>query len=152
MGLVMEPLRVEGLNDLAKRLKGLDPEFHKALRPALNDAAEIVVKIARPLVPVRTGKGRKSIKVSSTSKEARVAEGGTSAPYMPWLDYGGTVGRGRVGKSGNAGFVAGSTKRPFIKEGRYVYPAYRSQRHNIVRLLDKRLNAVVEAAGLKVDE
>ena len=145
MGLVMEPLRVEGLNDLAKRLKGLDPEFHKALRPALNDAAEIVVKIARPLVPVRTGKARKSIKVSSTSKEARVAEGGT-APYMPWLDYGGKVGRGRDGKG------TGSVSRPFIKEGRYLYPAYRSQRHNIVRLLDKRLNAVVEAAGLKVDE
>lgn len=138
MGLVMDPIRVEGLSSLQKSLKALGPEFAKELRPALNEAAEVVVKVARPLVPARTGKGRASIKVNSTAKEARVAEGGNRAPYMPWLDYGGKTGRG------------GSIVRPFIKDGRYVYPAYRAQHGNILRLLQKRLDAVAEKAGLGV--
>lgn len=150
MGLVMDPIRVEGLSSLQRSLKALGPEFAKQLRPALNEAAEVVVKVARPLVPVRTGKGRASIKVNSTAKEARVAEGGNRAPYMPWLDYGGTTGRGHSGKSGNRGFSPGSVHRPFLKEGRYVYPAYRAQHGNILRLLQKRLDAVAEKAGLEV--
>lgn len=133
-----QPVRVEGLRELRGALKALGPDAAKALRVSLNRAVEDIAVDARRRVPTRTGAARASVKASSTQTAARVAAGGRKAPYFPWLDYGGKTGVGR------------SVHRPFRKEGRYVYPAYRSNRDDLLIGLGREITAAAHAAGLTV--
>jgi hypothetical protein len=135
---LFHPIQVDGLNQLRKSLKAGGEGAEKEIRPALNEAAGIVVRVAQGRMPSLTGAARRSVRVSSTSNKVRVTAGGSRAPYYPWLDYGGRTGRG------------GSIVRPFDKGGRYLYPAYGAQRKNIMALLEKRIVAVIERNGLDV--
>lgn len=134
-------IRIDGLAAFSRNLKRLDTDLPKALRLALNQAADVVVNDARPRVPRRSGRAQSSINARSTRTAVRVAEGGSRAPYMPWLDYGGRVGRKK------------SVLRPFHKEGRYVYPAYIKLRDSgqIERILTAALLDVARQAGVEVD-
>lgn len=129
-------IRVSGLKELQKSLKAIDAG--KELRPALNEVAQVVVNIARPRIPQRSGLARASLRAASTATAARVQAGGSRAPYYPWLDYGGKTGRGK------------SIARPFERHGRYIYPAYWSQQANIQKMLETRIAKVIEANGLEV--
>lgn len=133
-----QPIRIQGLNELRKQAKQIGDGAEKELRPALNEAAQIVVNVAQRRVPVRTGTARKSIGVASTGNKMRIKAGGTKAPYFPWLDYGGKTGRNR------------SVSRPFERHGRYLYPAFWSQYDNVGRLLEKRLTEFIESKGLEI--
>lgn len=137
-----EAIKVEGLAAFNRSLKQLDAALPKALRLALNEAADLVVTGARTKVPRRTGRAASSIKAKSTRTKVRVSEGGRRAVYMPWLDYGGE-GR-RRGRP---------PKRPFIREGRYVYKAYFGARDSgeFERVLTKALLGVAASAGVEVD-
>jgi hypothetical protein len=140
-------LRVNGLRELQASLKAIDGESQKQLRLVLNEAAAVVVKIAKPRTPTLTGAARDSIRVASTQRTAQVRGGSARVPYFGWLDYGGNVGRGRHSGGRNG---SGSIHRTFIKGGRIVYPAYYSQKANIDKLLAQRLDELIEAHGLKV--
>lgn len=133
-----EPIRIEGLRDLSRQLRDIGPQAAKALRLAANEAADLVVQGARRDVPRRSGKAAASIRTASTQTKVRVKSGGRRAPYMPWLDYG-----GKVGKNNTA-------RRPFIADGRYVYPAYRANKERFAELLEKAIRRVAEDAGLEV--
>lgn len=130
---------VKGLKPLSQALSRIDSEAPKGLRIALNSVAEIVVKAAVPLVPRKSGKAAKSIKVKSTRTSARIAAGGPRVPYFPWLDFGGRVGPRK------------SVVRDFYKGGRYIYPSIAKHEGDIQVALDKALKEVVRAAGLEVD-
>lgn len=132
-------IKIDGLRDLTRSLKALDPETAKQVKAVLNDAAQIVVNTARPRIPSLSGAARSSVVVRSTARESRVQAGGRKAPYYPWLDYGGKVGRDR------------SVSRPFERHGRYLYPAYGAQMANVQKLLSKRLDLIIVGAGLKPD-
>lgn len=133
-----EVVRIEGMRELQKSLRAIDDGSHKTLRVVLNEAATIVQKGAVRRAPQRSGAFAKSIKVASTQTSAKVSEGGSRAPYGPWLDYGGKTGRKK------------SVHRPFIQGGRYLYPAFLAQQHNIGALLQKRLDDLVKSSGLEV--
>lgn len=134
----MEPVRVDGLRDLQRQLKAAENASPTMLRLALNDVSQIVVNVARPRIPTLTGTARSTLRAASTATSARVSVGGTKAPYYPWLDFGGAVGRHK------------SIRRPFIRSGRYIYPAYSQEHTNIMRLLEKRVSQVITNAGLDV--
>lgn len=131
--------KVEGLSEFQRNLKKLDRELPKALRMALNDAANVIVDEAKPKVPRRSGRAAGTVKAKSTQKMARVSGGGNRAPYYPWLDFGGSVGKSH------------SVKRPFIPDGRYIYKAYFGNREKFREVLDEALIDVVRKAGLEVD-
>lgn len=135
----IDPVRIEGLAELARSLRAVNSDLPKALRLAANKAAGIVVAEAQRNVPRRTGRAAKSIKARSTRTAAKVTSGGPRAPYMPWLDYGGKVGRNDT------------AARPFIADGRYVYPAYRSKREEFERVLRESLADAARAGGLELD-
>lgn len=135
---LVDPIPVEGLRDLARQLRAVDVNLPKALRLAANEAAEIVVVEARTGVPRKSGKAAKSIKARSTRTAARIVSGGNRAPYMPWLDYG-----GKVGKNNTA-------VRPFEPDGRYVYPAFRSKREQVEQTYRAALARIIAEAGLEV--
>jgi hypothetical protein len=134
-------LQVSGLKEFRRSLKQLDGDLPKALRIAMNRAAELVVEEARPGVPKASGAAARSIRPQSTGVAVRVTAGGTRAPYYPWLDFGGRVGRRKA------------TVRPFSTDGRYLYPAYFRLRDAGVfeEALAAALVDVAAAAGLEVE-
>ncbi|MDX3006740.1 HK97 gp10 family phage protein [Kribbella solani] len=132
-------IKVDGLSQFVANLKSMDRELPKALRVAFNGAAEIVVKDARHRVPSKTGKARASVKAKSTQTAVRISGGGNRAPYYPWLDFGGRVGRNR------------SVRRTFQKDGRYIYDAYYRNINRFGEVLEQALLDVAAQAGVEVD-
>lgn len=158
MPFAADPVHVTGLIELQRALKQMDGESQKQLRLVLNSVAATVAQGAARRVPSRTGRARASLREQSSQREARVVGGSKKAPYYGWLDFGGTVGKGRVAggakkKAGGAtGGHEGSVKRPFIKTGRYIYPAYAANRESIVKALADGLATLVRNAGLEVTD
>ncbi len=134
-----EAVRVEGLKEFVRGLKGIDRGLAKAVRVVFNDAADIVVTDARPHVPTRSGKARASVKARSTQTAARIVGGGNRAPYYPWLDFGGRVGRRK------------SVKRPFLTDGRYIYAAYNRHKGEFVEKMSEGLVDVARQAGIEIE-
>jgi hypothetical protein len=135
-----DPIRVEGLREFSQGLKRLDGDMPKVLRLALKGVGDVVVDDARPRVATKTGKARKSVRSKSTRTSSTIAGGGARAPWYPWLDFGGKVGRSR------------SVVRPFLRQGRYIYRAYEAERAHIPDLLGDALVGVARQAGLEVEQ
>jgi hypothetical protein len=135
---VADALRIEGLREFQRNLKALDRELPKALRMAFNEAADIIVRDAKPRVARRSGRAQGSVKARSTQTMARVSAGGARAPYYPWLDFGGAVGR------------RNSVRRPFLPRGRYIYAAYDRRRGEFVEGMQDALLTVARRAGVEV--
>jgi hypothetical protein len=131
-----DAVRIEGFREFRKALRDLGAEAPKALRIAGNEAATLVVDRAVAKVPRRTGKAARSIKARSTQTATKIASGGRAAPYMPWLDYGGKVGRNDT------------AARPFLADGRYVYPAYREVRPEFEKVLTTALQRIADESGV----
>jgi hypothetical protein len=127
------------LREFVRGLKQMDRELPKAVRLAFNDAADIIVQDARPRVPAQSGRARGTVKTRSTRTMARVVGGGSRAPYYPWLDFGGRVGRRR------------SVKRPFLKDGRYIYRAYDLHKNEFIETMRDNLLDVARSAGIEVE-
>lgn len=136
--MIVDVVHVTGLAQFRRGLRELDRAAPRALRVAGNEAAQLVVDTARPMVPKRTGKAAASIKVKSSQSVVRVVSGGARAPWMPWLDYG-----GRVGKNDSA-------SRPFTPDGRYVYPAYRRVRPQFITVLETALQRIADESGVSL--
>lgn len=136
---MVDAVRIEGLTEFRRGLKELSTDLPKALRLAFNDAADLVVQDARPRIPSRTGRAKGTVKARSTQTAARVVGGGSRAVYYPWLDFGGTL-------------PVTNVRRPFLKEGRYIYNAYfRAKRSGrFQESLEKNLVAVARSAGIEV--
>jgi hypothetical protein len=136
---MQEKISVQGLAQFQRALKKLDSDLPKLVRTANNDAANVLIQKAQPLIPARTGRARGSLKARSTRTSARISIGGNKAPYVPWLDFGGKTGRKK------------SVVRPFIKEGRYIYPTLAKYRDEIAEKQYESLADVARQAGLEVE-
>lgn len=134
----IDPVRVEGLADVIRALRGVNANLPKALGTAAARGAGLVADRARSGVPRRSGAAAGSIQVKTIGPKARVVSGGRRAPYFPWLDFGGRVGRKKA------------TRRPYLADGRYVYPAYRSTRDQVEAIMRETLVEAVRDAGLDV--
>jgi hypothetical protein len=132
------PIRVQGLAEFNAGLRKLGGDLPKAMRLALNKVSDVVIGFAVPRVPRRTGAAAASLRAASTRSAVRVAGGSSAAPYYPWLDFGGRVGPG------------GSVRRPFQREGRYLYKAYFDNQDEVVKALRLALVDVARQAGMDV--
>lgn len=132
-----DAIRITGLNEFVRNLKRIDNDLPKVLRVAFNKAGETIVTEARSGVPTKTGTAKGSVRGSSTQKAFRITGGSRKAPYYPWLDFGGTTPRGG--------------KRPFKKDGRYIYASYFKHRDELAGLLEAALIDAARAAGVEVD-
>lgn len=134
-----EPIQIKGLAEFSRNLRKLDSDLPKALRLAMNEAANVIVDYAQPRVPRRSGRAARSIKARSTRTAVRIQGGGARVPYYPWLDFGGRVGRKR------------SINRPFMKEGRYIYAGFHAKRATFEQVLVESLIKTARSAGVEVD-
>lgn len=132
-------LQIDGLKQYQKSLRRLDSDLPKALRVALNGCADFLIDKTRPQIPKRSGKAAGSLTARSTRTAVRIAVGGRAAPYYPWLDFGGAVGRDN------------SVVRPFYKEGRYLYPTLRKNSDEFAKITRGALVAVGRDAGIDID-
>lgn len=135
-----EPIKIEGLKEFSRALRKIDNELPKALRLAHNEAGQLIVDYAKAKVPRKTGRAAGTIKAKSTRTETRVQGGSKRVPYYPWLDFGGRVGRRH------------SVQRPYIKQGRYIYPALGANYDEFTQLLTEKLIEVARQAGVDVDK
>lgn len=134
-----ETVTITGLRELNAALRRVDSELPKGIRLALNAASEELVRQASAKVPKRSGRAAASYKTAATRTAARVRVGGARARYVPWLEFGGE-GR-RPGRPAT---------RPFISEGRYLYPTLRKMRPDFERGLLEAISEVAATAGLDV--
>lgn len=137
---MIEPIKIEGLAAFTRNLRKLDSDVPKALRVAMNGAAKVVVDWAQPRVPRRSGRAARSVRVASTRSAVRARAGGARVPYFAWLDFGG---EGRV--------KGRPAKRPFKKEGRYLWAGLASNRDEVRRVTERALLDAARAAGVEVD-
>jgi hypothetical protein len=142
MATVIKPIRIEGIREIQAALKSMDGESQKRLRTVFNLAADLVASDTKRKVPTRSGRAAKTVRVGSSQREARVKAGDArNAPYYPWLDFGGTVGKSR------------SIKRPFIKNGRYLYPSFDENRDRIYENLQDEMVSMLRSVGWdRIDE
>jgi len=134
-----QPIKVVGLKEFRKGLKGMDRGLPKTVRLTFNSVAEVLVDATQPKIPRRTGRAAASLKAQSTQSAARVSMGGSKAPYMPWLDFGGKTGPKK------------SVVRPFRREGRYFFPTLDENRDTIQDLMLSGLVQLAESNGIEVD-
>jgi hypothetical protein len=137
-------IRVIGVKDLQKALRDVDKDLPKELAAGLAEASEIVLNAARPLVPRKSGEAQDSMKVRKQQRGAAIAVGGSKAPHFGFIEFGGTVGRGHVPRSGG-----GAIKRPFITEGRSIYPSLREKRPEVEAKIDEVLKDMATKAGFE---
>lgn len=135
----IEPIKIEGLAEFNRNLKKLDSDLPKILRMAHNEASGLIVDYAKPRIPRKTGRAAGTVKARSTRTESRVSGGSKRVPWFGWLDFGGKVGRKR------------SVARPFIKQGRYLYPALSANYDKFAELLTEKLIDVARQAGVEVE-
>lgn len=138
---LIKPVKIQGLKEFRKSLRETKAELPRALRLAFNASVEIVVDDAKPLVSSDTGAASGSIRAQSNQTSAKIVAGGRKAPYYPWLDFGGKVGKYR------------QVERAWKREGRYIYPVYRNKRDSgkFEEVLSEQLLAVANDAGLEME-
>lgn len=126
--------RVEasGLREFRKALRAADAQLPRELRKALNGIGQAIVNEAVPKMPKKSGKLRASVRARSTQTEGRVIVGKANVPYAGFIEFGGAVGRNR------------SVKRTFVKEGRYLYPAYQRRLPEVRRLTEQVVNELAQ--------
>lgn len=143
-------VEVRGLAELSRAFKAVDTDIPKELRDALKVIAERVVGVAQQRMPFGSGKAAKSVKPRATAKGAGIAFGGTAAPYMPWLDFGGSVGRGHQPGKAWSGAIKRDWKGVPTGEGRYVYPAISEQREDTIAAIEEAVTSVARRHDFEV--
>lgn len=128
-------VKFTGLTAFRGALRQMDVGLAGEMKAGFGAIAENVAGAVRAKVPRRTGRAAGSIKARSTMTGGSIAAGGQAAPYYPWLDFGGRVGRNK------------SIYRPVIPDGRYLYPTIRSKRGEIIRESDAMIERLAKRAG-----
>jgi hypothetical protein len=152
-------IRIDGLTQLQKKMKELPPQVRKDFNREMRAIAGEVVGEVRNAMDASyaateaetgrksrsTGEAQASVKPSLQGGYVSIRAGGSSAPYYPWLDFGGDRRKrsswttsGRVGKQEEH-------QRPFYREGRWIYPTIARIRP---RIYAKAMAAVEKAKGI----
>jgi len=115
-------IRVEGMRELSRSLKGLDTAI-KDLSAANLAAAQVVEKAAVPLTPKRTGRLRQTLRSSGTKTGGRVRAGKKAVPYAGVIHF-------------------GSPKRG-IRPRPFLYDAADQRRGEVVAVFENRVSALI---------
>lgn len=101
-----------GVAYLELQIERLGSGVEQALKNVSKDIADDVVNLARSRVPRVSGRAASTYRTTMGEHGAEVSLGGSRAPYVPWLEFGGVAGRS-------------GASRPYVPGGRYLYPAIR---------------------------
>lgn len=127
-----------GLTDYVRNLRTLRKLAPKALESSLEKCAKYLISEVKPQVPRRTGRAQDSVQARPSRSKVFIEGGGSKAPWYPWIDFGGRVG------------INKSVVRPFIKQGRYLYPTMQSRQPQMEKILLAGLVELGGNAGIEV--
>lgn len=83
---------IDGLDDIARGLREVGKQAQNELKDVYRSGGDLIVNVARPQVPVGTGRLLGSVKSAPTTREGRVKMGTPSrVPYAGWVEFGGTI-------------------------------------------------------------
>lgn len=144
MAGVVQVTGVEGLRDLARDLKRVEPALAKKLQRANKAAAEHIASAARGRYvakhPSRSGKGAASIRGLASQSRAQVAFGSARAPYVVGQEFGSNRFRQFSPWSGKGPGGRGS-------EGNFVYPAIRAEAEKLPEIYADLLDEALRKDG-----
>lgn len=141
-----------GLKEVVASLENVDELLPGELRIAFLKIAQKVRDVAVQKMPWKTGHAARSVRAAATPQGASVSEGGPSAPYVPWLDFGGSVGRGHVPGVAWSGSIPKNARLTnwFGKPngiGRVLYPAVSEEKTQIIDETFIAVDTVMREAG-----
>ena len=128
--------KVKGLDRLNAKLKALRTQTAAAVRPAVGEAAQLVVNMQKKLVPVDDGDLRDSIhwffgagavglQKQTNETRAVIMAGGKKAPHARIIEFG----------------ARNHPKQPFF------FPGYRAMRKRAKAIINKGVKAAVQKAA-----
>jgi hypothetical protein len=104
---------VIGMRALRKDINRLADDqgsaLYRAIKQAGKEAVEPVAARVRSALPNVSGTLAGTVRTSGTKTGGTVREGSKKVPYAGWIDFGGSRPDG--------------SSRPFIRDGRYMYPS-----------------------------
>ncbi len=124
-------MRIEGLRELTRSLKAAEDGLQKEVNAIFKGAATKVASAARRRLPKRSGRLAASVRPFGTQRKPGVRVGRARAPYAGPVEFG--------------GYPKG---RPFVPEGRYIYPTFSEMAPQVRKDLAEELNALIRRAGL----
>ena len=83
-----EGIDIDGLKELLSALRKIDPELKLEVKTINRDAARPVFQQALQLVPVRSGRLQRSIRILASQRAGRVAAGKKLVPYAGPIHFG----------------------------------------------------------------
>lgn len=134
-------VNVDGFRRLSRALKQVDPALQKEMSGELKSLAGRIADKVRAKMPSRTGRARRSVRAGATMRSAYVQHGNASAPYVGWLDFGGTL--------HPTGGRRNTITRPVAPSGRYLYPTVAENRADTLREAEKAFDRAARKANLK---
>jgi hypothetical protein len=143
-------IKITGLRELNAAFRAVNTDLPKALKVEFLTIAKTIVGVAQQRMPFRTGEAASSLKPVSGATYAGIGRpaGGDlgKGAYYPWLDFGGSTGRGHIAGVGGSGAI----KRPSVgKQGRYLYPAIAESTVEIEKAADAALAKVAQDNGFE---
>ena len=117
------PQRIEGLYEVQRQLTLLGKAARDDMKPAHLKSAELVVKSAKPMAPVVTGKLQESLRPIARQRAGIVRAGNVSAPY--------------------AGPIIFGWPARAIKANPFVYDAADARKQEIVNIYSKRMDELI---------
>ena len=145
-------VKILGLVELNRAFKAVDDKVSgDGLKAAFLSIASKVAGIAASSFPRgKTGDAAASLVPHGTSRGASISFGGTAAPYAPWLDFGGTVGRGH-----KQGPMMGAIKRDYlgrpVGEGRYLSPAISGEKEATADAVEVAIAEIAKQQDFEVN-
>lgn len=86
-GVARDSIKVEGLQQTIKQLQALGTD-RSEIQNANFEAAQTLINSARPLVPVRSGRLRSSLRAARATNYATARAGLSSVPYANPIHWG----------------------------------------------------------------
>ncbi len=150
-------VNVSGIKEVAQAFQAVDDRLPKELQKDLKRVADHVIGVAQQRMPYDSGTAAHSLKPRATGRGTAsilFPAGGPDSRgdkdgYYPWLDFGGTTGRGHVA-NGHNGF-GGAIKRTRVKGGRYLYPAIAESQQYISDAVDDSIERLAKEAGFDTE-
>lgn len=133
-------IQIEGLANLRRGLKQIDPQLQKDLRNEFLPIAQRVASGAASRVPSKSGRAAASVRGGVSGNNAYVQGGKKTVPYFGWLDFG-----GRTPMKGNPRSVgpwAGTGPGP--ARGRFIYAEIDSQHDAIEQAAAQAIDKIID--------
>lgn len=132
-------IEVQGVKVITRRLKQMDDGTRKELKSIYIQSANVVFRNAMPRVPVRSGRLKSTMRVSSTVRSGSVRAGGKrSAPYAGPIHFGWAT-RPNLGRSWYGG--------P-IRPNPFLYSALDDRREQVEEMFARGVHKAAKKAGL----